>query len=125
MGGFDNVPAWSPDGRWIAFASDRDGDTRLWRVAADGGEPERLTERESFLPRWAPDGETVYFLGRRFGRKYWALSLEDRTERLVADLSGKSGRTGSFAFATDGTYLYFTWEETLGDIWVMDVVWDE
>ena len=34
-------------------------------------------------------------------------------------------RPGALAFATDGEYLYFTWEETLGDIWVMDVVWDE
>ncbi len=55
----------------------------------------------------------------------WAIYLEDRVERVVADLSGKRGILGGFALATDGQYLYFTWEETHGDIWVMDVVTDE
>jgi len=81
--------------------------------------------REGILPQWDPNGKTLYFVGELWRNEYWGLSLEDRTERLVADLSGKPGRPGGMAFATDGEYLYFTWEETLGDIWVMDVVWDE
>jgi len=32
---------------------------------------------------------------------------------------------GFLALATDGEFLYFTWQVRLGDIWVMDVVWDE
>jgi len=32
------------------------------------------------------------------------------------------GSLGSEALATDGRYLYFAWEEDIGDIWVMDVV---
>ncbi len=67
----------------------------------------------------------LYFLAPLWRNEYWSLLLEDRTERLVADLSGKPGNPGDLAFATDGEYLYFTWEETLGDIWVMDVVWGE
>ena len=121
--GSDMWPAWSPDGRWIVFQSDRAGENRLWRVGAEGGEPEPLTERYSYLPKWAPGGETVFFRGRRQSQEFWAITLEDRAERLVADLSGKPGIQGQYA--TDGEYLYFTWEERLGDIWVMDVVWDE
>ena len=98
--------------------------SHLARRAAAGGEPERLTGQQGGLfPRWAPDGKTAYFRGPP--NELWAVTLEDRRERLVADLSGKLGSLGRFALATDGEYLYFTWEETLGDIWVMDVVWDE
>ena len=50
------------------------------------------------------------------------MSLEDGRESPVTDFSGRYGSLFWFSLATDGDYLYFTWEEDLGDIWVMDVV---
>jgi hypothetical protein len=47
--------------------------------------------------------------------------MEDGREYPVTDLTGRLGDQGH-SIATDGEYLYFTWEEVLGDIWVMDVV---
>ena len=55
---------WSPDGRWIAFVSDRGGQTDIWVVEADGnGAPIRVTDdsrREARLA-WSPDGSRLIF----------------------------------------------------------------
>jgi dipeptidyl aminopeptidase/acylaminoacyl peptidase len=65
-------PAWSPDGRAIAFAAarhdDRDHDDAgdIWLVAADGGEPRRLTRTlgPAAHPAFSPAGDAVAYLGR-------------------------------------------------------------
>ena len=43
----------------------------------------------------------------------------------MTDLTERRDAPGSEAFATDSQYLYFTWEEDIGDIWVRDVTWDD
>jgi len=56
---FEYAPAWSPDGRWIAFTTvDETRAGHIWRLSAGGGQPERLTEQagEYFNPVWSPDG---------------------------------------------------------------------
>lgn len=58
-------PAWSPDGRHIAFVSWNTRGGHLWRMRADGrGEPRRLTEHPAFYsdPAWSPDGERIVAL---------------------------------------------------------------
>jgi dipeptidyl aminopeptidase/acylaminoacyl peptidase len=53
----------SPDGRWLYFDSNRDGNQDLFRVALSGGEPEQLTTnpRDDFYPNVSPDGRFVAF----------------------------------------------------------------
>jgi hypothetical protein len=53
------------------------------------------------------------------------LTLEDGTERRVTRFSQKAGRLGDYALAVGKEYLYFTWRNDLGDIWVMDVATDD
>ena len=52
------------------------------------------------------------------------LSPKDGEEQLVVDLTGRRGRLDRFSLATDGEFLYFSWEEDEGDLWLMDVVMD-
>ena len=64
----DTVPRWSPDGRWLAFVSEREkkGKGQLYVMPADGGEPVRLTDLRPGVasPAWSPDGQWLAFVSR-------------------------------------------------------------
>ena len=51
----------------------------------------------------------------RAERRLSAVSLDDRNERPLTDFTGRRGDLGTYPLTTDGEYLYFTWEETLGE----------
>jgi Tol biopolymer transport system component/predicted Ser/Thr protein kinase len=116
-------PDWSPDGRWVAFDSTREGASSLWRVPASGGQLEKLTESEGCCPRWSPDGTLVYYagLGSR-ANNVWSVAAGSGKERQVTALTGRRGALRGVSLAADRGYLYFAWQETRGDIWVADLV---
>jgi eukaryotic-like serine/threonine-protein kinase len=62
--GHDRAPAVSPDGRTIAFASDRDGQSRIWLKQLAGGGEAALTSGPDDLPRFSPDGSMLLFARR-------------------------------------------------------------
>src|SRR6266571_2576425 len=62
------APAGSPDGRRIAFASDRDGKLELYVMNADGSGQRRLTRSAAnAFPAWSPDGRKIAFVSDRDG----------------------------------------------------------
>jgi len=124
----DGGPKWSPDGKWILFGSNRTGEYRVWKMPAEGGNPELVTEGKGWSGIWSPDGKKVYFMAERDGAwNFWEVSAEGGAERQLTDLPVLIGWTGGgfvggfVGPATDGKYLYFTFREELGDLWVMDV----
>jgi dipeptidyl aminopeptidase/acylaminoacyl peptidase len=82
-GGSDASPAWSPDGKWIAFLAKRGDDeaAQLYVIPVDGGEARRLTAVPggAFAPRWFPDSRRLAFATWVFPDwKGW----EDQARRL-------------------------------------------
>ena len=122
-------PRFSPDGRHIAFVSDRDGAENLWIMDADGTNPVQVTkEREQLLhnPAWSPDGD---YLAARKGfvsqRSIPAGSLwlyhrgggggVELVERLHGPQSQKNIAEPNFS--RDGRYVYFSQDMTSGQQW--------
>src|SRR5262245_29364768 len=61
--GTNNHPRWSPDGRTIAFISNRGGSAQVWLLPIDGGEPSALTKLpvDASGPIWSPGGDRIAF----------------------------------------------------------------
>ena len=66
-------PSWSPDGKQIAFAADRKGDSEnfdIYVMDADGGNQQKLTNHRTWdgSPSWSPDGKRIAFNSNRDGK---------------------------------------------------------
>jgi Tol biopolymer transport system component len=73
----DTMADWSPDGRWIVFASDRDGDFEIWRIQPDGTNLQKIVSGggRNHHPHFAPDGRWIVLTSRRAGLSAEAISL--------------------------------------------------
>ena len=69
-GGINNWPAYSPDGKQIAFCSSRDGEFDLYAMKADGSELRRIIKLDGMQARpcWSPDGKRLAFTWNRDGK---------------------------------------------------------
>ena len=132
--GLELFPKFSPDGKWIAFSAQYDGNFNVYVIPSEGGEPKQLT----FLPdvvsmpermgpnnmviTWFPDSKRILFLSRRdtyndwFGRLFSVSIDGGLPERLALD---KGGLT---SFLPDGTKIAYnrifrnfrTWKRYMG-----------
>jgi Tol biopolymer transport system component len=68
--GYNAEPAWSPDGRKIAFRSTRDGNREIYVMNANGSNQRNLTRNpaKDSRPSWSPDGRRIAFVSNRDGR---------------------------------------------------------
>jgi TolB protein len=91
---------FSPDGRWVAFDSDRAGlQSAVWRVSARGGGLIRLTPAnlEAFWPSWSPDGRHMLFTSNSFrpGSDVFVMNADGSGRRQLTHFD--AGHQGGFA----------------------------
>ena len=114
MSGFDYNASFSPDGRWIVFASTRDrpfDETSLWIAPAGVAmPPHRLTEGKAIdsHPTWTADGRAIVFASTRAAGNFdlWRLAIDHGQPGRLVQLTSAPGHEVTPAVAADGTIIY-------------------
>ncbi|MEM7152585.1 MAG: amidohydrolase family protein [Myxococcota bacterium] len=120
---WDMQPRFSPDGKWIAFTSDRGGGDNLWLLPLDGGDARQVTD-ESFRllnsPTWSPDGRFVighkHFTGERSlgSGEMWLYHTTGGKGVQLTKKPNEQQDVGEPAMSPDGRFLYFSQDTTPG-----------
>ena len=72
-------PAWSPDGKWIAYLSDKTGEYELYTRPQMGGEETRITtdgDVYRYGPTWSPDSKKLLYWDK--SHQLWYVGVDDK-----------------------------------------------
>ncbi|MEQ5788873.1 S9 family peptidase [Erythrobacter sp. NFXS35] len=99
----------SPDGKTIAFSWDITGESELWVMPAEGGQPRQVTFKTGVrAPVWTPDGSRLFYSADRDGNEqpgYFAITADGAQESEVLPAARGDFRTFG-DFAADGSFIY-------------------
>jgi imidazolonepropionase-like amidohydrolase/Tol biopolymer transport system component len=120
---WDMQPRYSPNGKWIAFTSDRAGGDNVWIMNRDGSKPQQVT-KESFRllnsPNWSPDSEYIvarkHFTAERSlgAGEMWMYHRSGGEGLQLTKKRNDQKDSGEPAFSPDGRYLYWSEDTTPG-----------
>ncbi len=122
---WDMQPRFSPDGKWIAFTSDRSGGDNIWIVDRDGKNPKQVTKETFRLPNspaWTPDSQYIaarkHYTGTRSlgAGEIWLWHRTGGDGLQMTKRATEQKDDGEPAFSPDGRYLYWSEDSTPGKI---------
>lgn len=104
---YEEPLAWSPDGQWLLFGTDRDLNTELYRMRADGSQVQNLTRLSSDnrFAAWSPDGEWLYFTVGGARVQLYRMHPDGSNQENV---TRNAGYNTFGAFSPDGEWMFFT-----------------
>jgi len=120
---WDMQARFSPDGRRIAFTSDRSGGDNVWVIDRDGKNPVQVTKETFRLPNspaWSPDGDFIavrkHFTGTRSlgAGEIWLYHRSGGEGLQMTKRSNEQKDLGEPAFSADGRYVYYSQDMTPG-----------
>ncbi|HET7871702.1 MAG TPA: S41 family peptidase, partial [Terriglobales bacterium] len=99
-------PAWSPDGKWIAFISDNSGQEEVWMAHEDATGLKKLSQGdgEKFNIQWAPDSKSLIYGGS--DHNLYRYDLDAGKATVIA--SGKAGNIQGARFSPDGKWVAYS-----------------
>jgi len=107
-GARERDPAWSPDGKWIAYLSDQTGEYEVWVTGSDGRTaPRQVTTGGNtfrFAPRWSPDSKKLAFSDKTL-TLWWC---DVATGKLTKVDKGEHGEIHDYAWAPDSKWLAYS-----------------
>ncbi len=88
----DRQPVYSPDGKWVAFSSNRGGGMNLWVVSTETGRLRRITDSHvNWDPGFTRDGEHIIWSSNRSGNlEIWMADIDGSAARRVTDDGGSA-----------------------------------
>ena len=121
---WDEQPRYSPDGKHIAFTSDRAGGDNIWVMDPDGGHARAVTQETFRLlnsPAWSPDGQYLaarkHFTSTRSAGagEVWLYHVSGGRDGVqMTKRRTEQKDEGEPAFSPDGRYLYWSMDATPG-----------
>jgi tricorn protease len=106
MASRNDQPKWSPDGKYIAFISDRSGRDEVWVAESEAKEPKKITDldNEKGALVWTPDSKMLLYTAG--DKKLYNYSVADGKTSVVT--STDLGRLGSVAVSPDSKWVTFS-----------------
>jgi Tol biopolymer transport system component len=110
----DWEPSWSPDGRYIAFASQRDGNPEIYLMNADGTNQRRLTyfDGDDWQAAWSPDSTKIVFArGLNGNWDIYVMDVSDggiQGDASLRRLTDNDTPDGFPSWSPDGTHILFS-----------------
>ena len=98
---------WSPDGKYIAYISDRTGETEIWLQPSEGGDPIQLTRNNDTYIRhllWSPDSKKVLYTDRK--NRIVEVDVASKAKRTV--MQNPEGEFYSIDYAPDSQWITYT-----------------